>query len=86
MSGSDWSLWLVFDLRSGNVKGRSPDALAFANVYLHEGSCVTLLMDRLKESVERNPETTGWLLGQVPLHEIGNVLQRIEGRCETGLR
>ena len=76
---------IVFDLRNGTVKGRSADALAFANPYLHEGPCVTLLMDRLKDEAERNPETTGILLGHVLAHEIGHVLQGIERHSETGL-
>ena len=76
---------IVFDLRNGTAKGRSADALAFANPYLHEGPCVTLLMDRLKDEVERNPETTGILLGHVLAHEIGHVLQGIERHSESGL-
>ncbi|MEO8127566.1 MAG: hypothetical protein ABJF23_06580 [Bryobacteraceae bacterium] len=76
---------IVFDLKFGIAKGRNPDALAFAQPYLHEGSCVTLLMDRLHEEAARNPDTTGILLGNVLAHEIGHVLQGIERHSETGL-
>jgi hypothetical protein len=76
---------IVFDLRNGAPNGRSADVLAFANPYLHEGPCVTLLMDRLKNEAERNPETTGILLGHVLAHEIGHVLQGIERHSKTGL-
>ncbi len=76
---------IVFDLRHGTAKSRSADALAFANPYSHQGPCVTLLMDRLKDEADRNPETTGILLGHVLAHEIGHVLQGIERHSEAGL-
>ena len=76
---------IVFDLRNGTAKGRSADALAFANPYSHQGPCVTLLMDRLKAEAERNPETTGILLGHALAHEIGHVLQGIDRHSESGL-
>ena len=60
-------------------------ALAFAKPYLHEGPCVTVLMDRLQDEADRNPQTTGILLGHVLAHEIGHVLQAIERHSETGL-
>jgi hypothetical protein len=76
---------IVFEFRYGTVKGASADAIAFAKPFLHEGPCVTLLIERLKERVERNPNTTGVLLGHVLAHEIGHVLQGSARHSETGL-
>ena len=76
---------IVIELRSGTAPGRGSAALAYANPYSRQGPCVTLLMDRLKEKAERNPETTGVLLGHVLAHEIGHVLQGIARHSETGL-
>lgn len=76
---------IVFNFRNGTVTGRSRDALAFANPYLQEGPCVTLLMDRLKDEAERNPVRTGFLLGHVLAHEIGHVLQGIARHSDSGL-
>ena len=75
---------IVFDLRAG-VAGRTPGALAFANPYSQQGPCVTLLMDPLRAGAERNPETTGVLLGHALAHEIGHVLQGVDRHSETGL-
>lgn len=76
---------IVFDFLDGVVKGPTSEALAFANPYQQRGPCVTLLMDRLKNEVERNPETTGLLLGHVLAHEIAHVLQGIARHSETGI-
>lgn len=75
---------IVFDLSTG-AAGRSQGALAFANPYSKKGACVTLLIDRLKDSAERNPDTTGIVMGHVLAHEIGHVLQGIARHSETGL-
>ena len=76
---------IVLELLSGNPTDRNASALAFAKPYLEEGPCVTLLIDRLKVEVDRNPQSTGMLLGHVLAHEIGHVLQGIARHSETGL-
>ncbi len=75
----------MFQFRGGYVKGHSADAMAFAFPYAEDGPCVTVLIDRLKQEVARNPDTTGILLGHVLAHEIGHVLQRIDRHSDSGL-
>ena len=65
--------------------GVSEQAMAFSNPYLQQGPCVTLLMDRLKRDVERNPSSTGFLLGHILAHEMGHVLQAVARHSETGV-
>ena len=46
---------------------------------------MTLLMNRLKPEIERNPFRTGFLLGHVLAHEIGHVLQGVARHSATGV-
>ncbi len=75
---------IVMDFQS-RVEGRGPRALAVAYPYAKEGPCVRLLIDRLRESLDRNPDSTSILLGHVLAHELGHALQRIDRHSEFGL-
>lgn len=75
---------VVMDFQS-SAEGRSSRALAVAYPYAKEGPCIRLLVDRLRESLERNPDSTSLLLGHVLAHELGHALQRIDRHSESGL-
>jgi len=64
---------------------RSDTAMAVSYPGSTQGPCVTLLMNRLKPEIERNPLRTGFLLGHVLAHEIGHVLQGVARHSETGV-
>ena len=76
---------IVVGFGTSSPAGAGKEALAFANPYLMEGPCVTLLMDRVEPAAKRNPRSAGYLLGHVLAHEIGHVLQGIARHSETGL-
>jgi hypothetical protein len=60
-------------------------AVAYANPFATDGPCVTVLIDRVRDLVRRNPQSTGYLLGHVLAHEMGHVLQGIARHSETGV-
>jgi hypothetical protein len=65
--------------------GLTQEALAFATPFATDGPCVTVLMDRIAPSAERNPASSGFLLGNALAHEMGHVLQRVVRHSDSGL-
>jgi hypothetical protein len=76
---------ILVALAPSTPTGISNGALAFSDPHATSGACVTLLMDRLKPQMDRNPLTTGFLLGYVLAHEIAHVLQGIARHSEGGI-
>jgi hypothetical protein len=76
---------IVVALQSSASAVPSEAAMAFSNPYSTKGPCVTLLMDRFKPAIKRNPLSTGFLLGHVLAHEMGHVLQGVARHSEAGV-
>src|SRR3954451_5183670 len=76
---------IVVVFGTANRQQVSDMALAYANPLATEGSCVTVLIDRVRDLVRLNPQSTGYLLGHVLAHEMGHVLQEIAHHSEAGV-
>ena len=76
---------IVVSLVDGVPPGLDGETAGFAKPYAQKGACVTLVMDQVRLTAERNPLSAGFLLGNVLAHEMGHVLEGVARHSETGM-
>jgi hypothetical protein len=75
---------IVVAFESG-ARGYNDAVLGYSKPFAGTGPCVILLIDRLRDAVETNPTSNGFLLGHVLAHEIGHVLEGSSRHSERGV-